>query len=144
MSKEQRYYHSSVSNYTSLGNYYGFKKSPNTLSNIMNPYVQYPVNQNYQIIPKFAGTAGYTKPNYNNLIKGSCHNYSGINQAYTDCSNPSSSQGCSLNDGQCVTYSARSCDGSMEPTENVVEGFGFDKLFGDYLKFVHDLGKAKY
>jgi hypothetical protein len=100
-------------NYNSLGNYNGINnitKKPNTLGNISNPFVTYPVQSNIQNIPYFAGTGGYIKPNYNVLNKGSCYSYAGINQAYTDCSNPSSSKGCELNGGQCVTYKTRSCD----------------------------------
>ena len=100
-------------NYNSLGNYNGLNaisKRPNTLGNISNPFVRYPVQSNYQVVPVFAGTADYTKPNYNVLSKGSCYNYAGINQAYIDCSNPSSSQGCSLNGGKCVTYVSRPCN----------------------------------
>ena len=100
-------------NYSSLGNYYGLGnvvKRPNTLGNIQNPFVTYPVQTNYQVVPVFAGTSDYTKPNYNVLNKGSCYNYAGINQAYIDCSNPASSQGCNLNQGKCVTYYPRGCE----------------------------------
>ncbi len=101
----------STCNYNSLGNYNGFsKKLPNTLGNISNPFVTYPVPSNVQIVPYFAGTADYSKPNYNVLNKGSCYNYAGINQAYIDCSNPASSQGCSLNGGKCVQYQSRPCN----------------------------------
>jgi hypothetical protein len=57
----------------------------------------------------FAGTGDYSKPNYNTLCKGSCYQYAGINQAYIDCSDPASSQGCKLNGGNCVVYKAREC-----------------------------------
>jgi hypothetical protein len=100
-------------NYNSLGNYSGLNaisKKPNTLGNISNPFVKYPVQPGYQVIPVFAGTDNYTKPNYNVLVKGSCYNYAGINQAYIDCSNPASSQACSLNGGKCVNYVSRPCN----------------------------------
>jgi hypothetical protein len=102
----------STCNYTSLGNYNGIGnilKKPNTLGNINNPYVKYPVDLSKQNIPVFAGTTDYSKPNYNVLNKGSCYNYAGINQAYIDCSNTASSQGCASNGGQCVNYISRSC-----------------------------------
>ena len=106
----------STCNYASLGNYDDLPNMPNTLGNILNSFVTYPVVPNYQVIPYFAGTGDYRTPNYNSLTKGSCYNYAGINQAYIDCSNPASSQGCNLNGGQCVTYVARSCDGGPTPT----------------------------
>jgi hypothetical protein len=105
-------FNNNTCNYNSLGNYNGMNnitKRKNTLGNISNSFVKYPVNLNSQIIPTFAGTGDYSKPNYNVLNKGSCYNYAGINQAYIDCTNPSSSQGCNLNSGQCVTYSSRPC-----------------------------------
>lgn len=103
----------STCNYSALGNYNGLNnvlKKPNTLGNINNPFVKYPVSLNSQIIPYFAGTTDYSKPNYNVLNKGSCYNYAGINQAYIDCSNPSSSQGCAINGGKCVNYISRPCN----------------------------------
>ena len=115
----------STCNYTSLGNYDGFEHNPNTLSNIVNPFVKYPVQPNYQVVPIFAGTGDYKKPNYNSLCKGSCYNYAGINQAYIDCSNPDSSKACSLNGGKCVTYVARGCpqDGvQVRPTTGPTMG----------------------
>ena len=96
----------STCNYASVGNYDGIERKPNTLNNIS---VKYPVAPNYQIVPMFAGTGDYSKPNYNTLCKGSCYNYAGINQAYIDCSDPASSQGCKLNGGNCVVYKARQC-----------------------------------
>jgi len=114
-------------NYTSLGNYDGFEHNPNTLSNIVNPFVKYPIKPGYQVVPIFAGTGDYSKVNYNSLCKGSCYNYAGINQAYIDCSNPASSKACSLNGGKCVTYVARGCpnDGprpTMMPTMRPTNG----------------------
>ena len=115
----------STCNYTSLGNYDGFENNPNTLSNIVNPFVKYPVQTNYQVVPLFAGTTDYKKPNYNSLSKGSCYNYAGINQAYIDCSNAFSNKACSLNGGKCVTYVARACpsDGvQVRPTTGPTMG----------------------
>ena len=100
----------STCNYTSLGNYDGFENKPNTLCNIVNPFVKYPIQPNFQVVPYFAGTSDYSKPNYNSLCKGSCYNYAGINQAYIDCSNPASSQGCAINGGKCVNYISRPCN----------------------------------
>ena len=100
----------STCNYASLGNYYGIERKPNTLNNIS---VRYPVVPGVQLVPMFAGTGDYSKPNYNTLCKGSCYQYAGINQAYIDCSSPESSQGCKLNGGNCVVYKARQC-----PPEN--------------------------
>ena len=97
----------STCNYASLGNYDGIVRMPNTLNNIS---VKYPVAPNYQIVPMFAGTGDYSKPNYNTLCKSGCGMYAGINQAYIDCSSPASSQGCALNGGNCVVYKARKCD----------------------------------
>lgn len=93
-------------NYVSLGHYNGSATLPYTLNNIS---IAYPIVPNYQIVPVFAGTGNYSKPNYNALVKGSCYTYAGINQAYIDCSNPASSQGCSLSEGNCVVYKARPC-----------------------------------
>lgn len=103
---------SSTCDYTSLGRYNDGSTLPNTLGNIA---VRYPVAPGYQIVPYFACTGDYSRPNYNSLCKGSCFNYAGINQAYTDCSNPLSSQGCALNGGQCVTYRARPCQQDLAP-----------------------------
>ena len=106
----------STCNYASLGNYDDLPDMPNTLGNILNNFVTYPVVPNYQVVPYFAGTGDYTTPNYNSLTKGSCYNYAGINRAYIDCSNPASSQGCDVNGGQCVTYAARSCSSGPGPS----------------------------
>lgn len=112
---------SSTCDYASLGRYNAGSTLPNTLGNIA---VRYPVAAGYQIVPTFAGTGNYSQPNYNTLIKGSCFNYAGINQAYTDCSNPLSNQGCALNGGQCVTYHARPCQQDLKP------GFSFENKNG--------------
>jgi hypothetical protein len=103
----------SSNNYNSLGNYNGLNyinKKPNTLGNISNIFIKYPVDLNFQIIPQFAGTGDYSKPNYNVLNKGSCYNYSSINKAYIDCSNSDSKQVCDINGGNCVKYNTRSCN----------------------------------
>jgi hypothetical protein len=103
----------STRNYNSLGNYNGLNnisKRPNTLGNISNEFTKYPVQSNFQIVPEFAGTGDYSKPNYNVLNKGSCYNYAGINKAYIDCSNPDSKQACDLNGGNCVKYISRQCN----------------------------------
>lgn len=113
MAENNNYTNMSTCNYTALGKYNGLNsdlKKPNTLGNIDNPFVKYPVSLNSQTIPYFAGTGDYAKPNYNVLNKGSCYNYAGINQAYIDCSNPASSQGCALNGGKCVNYVSRPCN----------------------------------
>lgn len=102
---------SSTCDYTSLGRYNAGSTLPNTLGNIA---VRYPVAPGYNIVPYFAVTYDYSQPNYNSLCKGSCFNYAGINQAYTDCSNPLSSQGCNINGGQCVTYRARPCEQDLK------------------------------
>ena len=99
----------STCNYNSLGNYSGLNRLPNTLGNISNPFVTYPVNIKSQVIPYFAGTGNYSKPNYNVLTKGSPYNHPGITKAYIDCSNPDSKEACALNDGQCVKYITRPC-----------------------------------
>lgn len=96
-----------VCNYAILSRYNGAARLPLTLNNISVPY---PVDPSFQAIPVFAGTAYYTAPDYNTLVKGSCYNYAGINQAYIDCSDPASSRGCNLTNGQCVTYMPRACD----------------------------------
>ena len=106
----------STCNYASLGNYDDLPNVPNTLGNIVNNFVSYPVVPNYQVVPYFAGTGDYKNPNYNSLTKGSCYSYAGINQAYIDCSNPSSSKGCELNGGKCVTYAARPCSSGPSPS----------------------------
>lgn len=96
-----------VCNYAILSRYNGTARLPLTLNNIS---VAYPVDPSYQAIPYFAGTGDYSAPDYNTLVKGSCYNYAGINQAYIDCSDPASSRGCNLTGGQCVTYVPRACD----------------------------------
>ena len=63
---------SSTCNFTSLGNYDGFRTAPNSLGNIMNPFVSYPVQPNFQLVPQFAGTGDYSKPNYNTLTNIGC------------------------------------------------------------------------
>ena len=96
-----------VCNYAILSRYNGAARLPLTLNNISVPF---PVDPSFQAIPIFAGTGDYKAPDYNTLVKGSCYNYAGINQAYIDCSDPASSRGCNLTNGQCVTYMPRSCD----------------------------------
>lgn len=102
----------STCNYAYLNNYNGLATLPNTLNNIS---VKYPIAPNYQIIPQFAGTGDYSKPNYNTLCKGSCYNYAGINQAYIDCSNPESKQFCGINGGKDVVYNPRMC--AQQPSD---------------------------
>lgn len=99
----------SVCNYAMLSRYSGDARLPNTLNNVS---VSYPVMPMYQVVPIFAATGDYSVPNYNTLVKGSCFNYAGINQAYVDCSDPNSSQMCGMTGGQCVVYKKRDCAGS--------------------------------
>jgi hypothetical protein len=123
----------STCNYASLGRYEGLNRLPNTLNNIS---VRYPVVPNYQLVPYFAGTGDYSKPNYNTLCKGSCYNYANINQAYIDCSNPASGKACSLNGGNCVVYAPRQCDVAKN-----FGAYGFD--CSDGCKTVMEGGRYK-
>lgn len=120
----------SVCNYNSLSTYNGTARLPFTLNNIS---VSYPTRDMYQVVPIFAGTGDYSAPNYDSLVKGSCFNYAGINQAYIDCSSPASSQGCNLTGGQCVVYKVRPCSG---PSVVAPPSFVADPLtkqcFADY------------
>lgn len=120
----------SVCNYNSLSTYNGTARLPFTLNNISQSY---PTRDMYQVVPIFAGTGDYSAPNYNSLTHGSCYNYAGINQAYIDCSNPASNQGCALTGGQCVVYKVRPCAGPavVAPPSYIADPLS-KQCFADY------------